>query len=502
MARKTDMDFAFEASTIGNLFDVLQKLQGLSKSGPIVAEKLWLWLHLRNMQELLFSLRRRVRSQDYRVRKSAEKASYSSWFRLTSRRRPCGDSGIGMRREKVVKERHGCENSVSLSHVSRRFRTVALSLPRLWSHVSDIQGLEEIQTFLMRSKKTGLSIELGHCLKPEGGGYLTFTDFLQNVADHSGRWRELTLSFPLWGADAFDNALAHCPCLHSLRFLSVGFSTNDEAVDLWDLDEIIQELFGAWHTPNIVELQARVIPNESFGTTLRKCKFDLDEDVVPEIYRLPLFLDQKRLTHLHISFRGFFEDDLEVAPFRLPCLLYLTFEISESCPDIIAGLMKKLISPRLSSLSLEILDDVQVNDGQIWLETLLGRECLVSLQKFSIVMDVSEEAIGTISFHALLEGLPNIRHLSIEASNQSLIFSERSELGSYDLPHLHLPHLRTLCLKNCRHLEESALKGLFDIGGFADKWKHFKRLEIADCPLLTRRGVSSIVPPRKISWKK
>ncbi|TDL30105.1 hypothetical protein BD410DRAFT_893266 [Rickenella mellea] len=47
----------------------------------------------------------------------------------------------------------GNQFAVSISHVNKRFRNISLELPRLWSTISNYQGISELDEYLARSKQ-------------------------------------------------------------------------------------------------------------------------------------------------------------------------------------------------------------------------------------------------------------------------------------------------------------------------------------------------------------
>jgi hypothetical protein len=89
---------------------------------------------------------------------------------------------------------------LAISHVNRRFRHVALSTPRLWSHLHDSATAAELQEYLFRSKSVDLSIYIPRVADDESnplggrkslGGMpiVTRQQFLDIVAPQSHRWR-------------------------------------------------------------------------------------------------------------------------------------------------------------------------------------------------------------------------------------------------------------------------------------------------------------------------
>ncbi|KLO19330.1 hypothetical protein SCHPADRAFT_71121 [Schizopora paradoxa] len=74
---------------------------------------------------------------------------------------------------------------ISISHVCRRLRQFALSLPQLWTHVSNYQTLDEVDTFLARSKDEKLVVYL-LAMRRDGSNC---QQFLKRVVPHRARWR-------------------------------------------------------------------------------------------------------------------------------------------------------------------------------------------------------------------------------------------------------------------------------------------------------------------------
>lgn len=71
-----------------------------------------------------------------------------------------------------------------LASVNRRFRDVALSLPKLWSVLPRFQGMEAFNLYLARSRDAGLIVDLGDVL----------TWYWEETMERTQRWESVTIT--------------------------------------------------------------------------------------------------------------------------------------------------------------------------------------------------------------------------------------------------------------------------------------------------------------------
>ncbi|TDL23549.1 hypothetical protein BD410DRAFT_802772 [Rickenella mellea] len=79
-----------------------------------------------------------------------------------------------------------CDASLRASHVSSRFRQIALQTPLLWTRINARYTKEQMQTFLSRAGNLGLDVICRFC--PRKGN-----PFLDVVGSLSSRWASLTI---------------------------------------------------------------------------------------------------------------------------------------------------------------------------------------------------------------------------------------------------------------------------------------------------------------------
>ncbi|TDL21189.1 hypothetical protein BD410DRAFT_804382 [Rickenella mellea] len=100
-----------------------------------------------------------------------------------------------------------CEFSLSISHVSCRFRQIALRTPLLWTRYDDSHTESQTQTFLARSGQLGLEIL----------PYATFVPairpFLQLLGTHSRRWSRLFIATEETESIITELGITHLPHL-------------------------------------------------------------------------------------------------------------------------------------------------------------------------------------------------------------------------------------------------------------------------------------------------
>ncbi|TDL30171.1 hypothetical protein BD410DRAFT_54847 [Rickenella mellea] len=75
------------------------------------------------------------------------------------------------------------------SHVNRRFRSIALETPRIWTRLSNLLPLPQLETYIQRSKNADLSIfvDMYHVLDHDHEKSL-LSEFLKITTKHSRRW--------------------------------------------------------------------------------------------------------------------------------------------------------------------------------------------------------------------------------------------------------------------------------------------------------------------------
>lgn len=174
--------------------------------------------------------------------------------------------------------KYACANSLDLAHVSRRFRNVALSLPRLWTHVYDCMAPDEVAFFVKRSRDAGLYLVV------EGIDGLvqactseTRADaFLAALVPHAHRWREIRVKAgTAYKRPFFDIFNARCTGLHlpSLISLIVDFPADyQQSEERTGVPPALARFCESWSMPNLRHLTSvNYAPSVEIARELRSC---------------------------------------------------------------------------------------------------------------------------------------------------------------------------------------------------------------------------------------
>ncbi|TDL30188.1 hypothetical protein BD410DRAFT_824070 [Rickenella mellea] len=131
---------------------------------------------------------------------------------------------------------------VHLSHVNRRFRSIALAAPRIWARLSNSLTMTQLEVYIERSKATGLNVFLDIVYLMDEDKGCTVEEFLTLTIQQSKRWQ--TFEFVCgrmeheegyqWGYThpmIFGYGL-HLPCLTSLTWRKECYDEEHEDSDL------------------------------------------------------------------------------------------------------------------------------------------------------------------------------------------------------------------------------------------------------------------------------
>ncbi|TDL26948.1 hypothetical protein BD410DRAFT_476926 [Rickenella mellea] len=81
----------------------------------------------------------------------------------------------------------GCEFSLRVSHVSHRFRQIAIRTPLLWSRISGLYPASQIKVFLSRAGQLGLRIQVCPPSNEKAAG-ASLESFLGDMRTYSNQW--------------------------------------------------------------------------------------------------------------------------------------------------------------------------------------------------------------------------------------------------------------------------------------------------------------------------
>lgn len=397
-----------------------------------------------------------------------------------------------------------------LSHVNRRFRTLALGIPTLWTYLSNLQHRDEMRTCLERSKDEGLTIDLvvSH---NDRDGHMLIDGFLEAVVPHHRRWCELRFESDSCRNEIFDSLRLRCrdlelSSLHHLSLLGIGPHPRDEQSAL-NTDYSSLHFYSSWNMPNLKELIAHdFIPHEymddgrALGPNLSSCTLSVYTEHLYEMDALYEFLRLRpSLQHLTLLFERALCMDLDdkFVELELPNLQSFTVSICEAAAcarsdiNVFKDFMHSLRLPKLAKMHLSI-KDCREEDVPKWLSCLLApRNDYAHLSEFDVTVWVN--SFKPDPYDDIWTRLPNVQHLSIEVPDSVLRFN----IGKP-----HLSQLRSLRLVSCHLTDGECLESLLGRMTQDNGWENFERLEVMDCTMMEEhRGCAELyLPNARIEW--
>ncbi|KAH8111985.1 hypothetical protein DFH11DRAFT_1729093 [Phellopilus nigrolimitatus] len=406
----------------------------------------------------------------------------------------------------------GPKEPAILSHVSRRFRRIALTLSRIWTKIDfrSIQSHDQLDTWLSRSKGSKLDIMVSD----------DRDEYFPKIADVSVCSRVQTLSLnPIetLGYIGEEKMLAEDLYNHfdglsfpALEHLGMAFSDY-----ITESDENQALLCPTWDMPNLRSLMAyNIIPKQSSLSFLTHCELSFvsyksDPIIGNPFQLLSFFRSTPKLRHLalrfeSVSFPGMnAEEAKSVGVTALTNLESFSLKIlHEVNAEEYRQLMNHTHFPALSRLTVAFyLAEEKSRDG--WIEYVLFNvdddrkgikvryPMLEDLTLLFRAMNGHRDPMNDNSPLACISNLaPALKHLTIDAPT---IPSPLQSYSSY-------PNLRTLTLRRLFDLSDSYVTDL--IGQKPSSGQDaFERLEIAGCPDLDLEALEKALPKTKICWR-
>ncbi|TDL19413.1 hypothetical protein BD410DRAFT_441207 [Rickenella mellea] len=174
-------------------------------------------------------------------------------------------------------DKYGGRFSVLVSHVCRRFRDVAFRTPRIWAFIHDSQPLDQISTFLRRSKAVDICVLVGY------RGPRRRTDiepFMNIVTQHSDRW----FAFGCHVGDGEDEDMQRS--LACLELILPNLTILAHSQELFEEPPGLG-LFSSWVMPRLSEFHGSDITLQPsmLGENVTSCELDFDGSKDDDDYR-------------------------------------------------------------------------------------------------------------------------------------------------------------------------------------------------------------------------
>ncbi|KAH8118774.1 hypothetical protein DFH11DRAFT_1569237 [Phellopilus nigrolimitatus] len=409
---------------------------------------------------------------------------------------------------------HDSRESVRLSHICRRFRTLALDIPALWTSVSPTDILDETKAFLERSKFAGLHIRFSR--KAGQVFHESFHhEFLAAILPHAHRWHSFSLYLQ------YDAAGEEILCflkfmsitcgrleLPTLKELSIQCDEHlfEDRPALRTADDL--RFYENWIMPNIQFLKVySFLPRPIFvQPSLRSLRVELEseyDDVAWDLGLLLMLLSTfTALEDLTLSFRNAIFVSAPGIPrpdIVLESLRTLDLYVLSENPDLnpVRLIMAKIRAPNLNKL-VAATEIHQWADANEWLHTLLYNGVNDFMRLTHLDLQVNRYYHETCEFETVFQRLPNLAHLSIEASDDP---DRVLRLWStHRLAPDSIPPLRSLRFSRCGTFYSDGLDHILKILQERPDWDEFHRLEVIDCPNFCQED-ARIIPKNKVVWR-
>lgn len=292
-----------------------------------------------------------------------------------------------------------------VSHVSHRWRTIALSMPSLWSRVKYIAGrsqMERINEYLSRSALSPVYIYIGQHSQAKLG-----PEILQSVADHIGHCRQLCITKGLGGYQRLFECTSRQPA-PILRFLQMPGEYQGEVPLFASIAPQLRVLDLSSFELDMVQMPYYFRTIQAV-THLRIAQLDFGIPEIRKSFR-HLLGALKSLSHLDlVPLECHTRLPRTPVPIEVPKLQYLKLGFS-GLPSALNYTMKNIRAPSLTSLCL-----TELYNAEDALDDEIAQTHFPSLRHLTISFG------GALSkVRLLFTAFPNIEHLTYEGSTNRM----------------------------------------------------------------------------------
>ncbi|TDL24463.1 hypothetical protein BD410DRAFT_89964 [Rickenella mellea] len=379
---------------------------------------------------------------------------------------------------------------IKLSHINRRFRSLALQAPYIWANLSTQLTAEGLRAFITRSKSVDLSIYIYDSSDAHGSGHgePPLEDFLHTIIQHKERWSEFqyhrysTNSDYGYSHPALDAYRSlKLPRLQSLAYKKYNFCS------IWEGSHRRQPrtFFASWTMPKLYRFQGRnsPVPFKGIGKTLTTCTLHFASD------------GEDDARNLYGSLEA-----LE----SIPQLKHLTLKLSDECKCSDAPLVRSILLRQLVSFEIDLAEALDWN----LLTNLLSVLKMPMLLHMSAIVKVRGGDGDLISFAIMsaAQEYPKLTTFALEATHMIFHDSVLVSLAE-SLPSLHEvsfrglglcegnflgrrqpPSWRSLRVEGLGLADQKGVKKLVELMAKGPHWDDF-RFYFVD-----RSGVSQVLP--------
>ncbi|KAH8112039.1 hypothetical protein DFH11DRAFT_1728861 [Phellopilus nigrolimitatus] len=394
-----------------------------------------------------------------------------------------------------------------LSLVSRRFRRIALSLPRLWTKL-DTSHDPELN--LERSRGHGISLDictnLYHVFTEE-----RFHEFMRKVGPHSDRWKSVRLSGH-WDEAKYSRSDVLVKSLRDnfagktfpvLETLCSDYEFNcaevmdDNALEIW---QDAKNFFSEWDMPALRVLKTTNLIPSLNTSSLTRFQLSLDglseneeEYIIYDLGALTNFLralsSLEELSFVLRNINSFSQEQISDVDMINLNVLRFDIEFCKAAP--VRNLIKVLLAPNVTEMSIRIFQETH-HDLSSMLASFFqrGQYYWPLLKSLHLDIACNTEKYSLLQF--ALWKLHKLEHLSLNVQDSN------HPMWSWPPNQPCCMPIRSLRIDSCENFNTTLIEELMPI----IQRPEFESLEILECPGMIREVVEKMVPSDKtIIWK-
>ncbi|EJD50379.1 hypothetical protein AURDEDRAFT_121544 [Auricularia subglabra TFB-10046 SS5] len=397
---------------------------------------------------------------------------------------------------------HDALTAISISHVSRSWRDVALRTYAVWSSVDAVLGADGAAAFVQRSDASRLDIHI-HFEIVQNDAPNLIDSFLRCILPHAPRWRSLSMDLPLasWMDAALDGFAAGLTgAAVMLEFLHLRVNSNSEKFGYFarraeghrpvplpfTAKQLVLDAVPAWQpnlfTPALTNLTLLNHRMPYAPGILAEYK---NITIAPDLAELLELLQQcPRLHNLVISASAPTRTHRIGPQIVLPELGTASFNTIDALT--LGAFFEHVSAPQLDALDLEWAGKAHVDVESFLVNLPIIAPRLTSL-RIATVANISQQ-----TWTAVFTGLRSLTHVTLEA------------IGTFSNavpPLLEAPALSSLALVHIDDLTSEGLARVVQTRRSRHDLAALERLEVAWCEGVDGDDISALAElVRAIKW--
>lgn len=423
------------------------------------------------------------------------------------------------------------KHAVRISHVSRKFRAIALGEHRFWTTLHTSAKKDELDTFLSRS---GQDTDLRDVVYINTNRFI-LKDFMDVCCSTAPRWKSLAVveaaGMRSFGPTA-NSVLEIMDRRYDLHFLRLHELHVDGSLDLEEMDEHgVQggRFKPAWFSPNLRILRCKYflpLPSPAFSSlSSLATSIYISDDYRDRLREFYSFLySTPTITELDFQISGVCGDveHVNMEPpefgqitsfkFSLP-----SFDVGTDNSGFVASLMKTLLLPNLDHLCLSVdFRAIEIMDGKLSEDR--SAELLAELAHALLPDPVVHRKLTALTFKLTcripgpgefmrqrtlnlkmlprtftipLDEIPRVSSLTLSTFTRAVFTRNETSAPS---------GLRELRFKECESLVggevERTVQSLKDVGA----WHNLERFVVEDCKALEYGVALDVIGREKLRY--